>query len=144
VAKKFPGATVVNLSDLSDDDKKIFHEDQKSFPKIHTNACPGLARVDFYGDKKPTLAVVLLLPAKKESQLIVAHQVGTDWNIRAMDTSDGPAPVVWTEPAGKYTDIERGKELRAKWPVIIFCGYESWAIVYAWMGNRVDKVWIMD
>jgi hypothetical protein len=144
VAMKYPGASVVNLSDLSDDDKKIFRADQKSFPKIHTNACPGLTKVDFYGDGKPTLAVVLFFPTKKNSQLIVAHEVGTEWNIRPMDTSDGPVPVVWAEPPGKYTDIDNGKVIGAVHPVIVFCGYGGWAIVYAWTGKKVDKVWIMD
>jgi hypothetical protein len=32
----------------------------------------------------------------------------------------------------------------AKRPVIVFCKYEAWAIVYSWTGTRVDKVWISD
>lgn len=145
IARKYPGTSVANFSDLTDDDKKIFLADQKSFPKIHTNTCPGLAKVDFYGDGKPTLAVVLFNPTKKDSQLIIAREVGSEWTIRFLGTSGGmPVPVVWSQPPGKYDDIERDKTIHAAHPVIVFCGYESWAIVYAWTGKKIDKVWIMD
>lgn len=44
---KFPAARVVDLGDLSEDDKGFFQKD-------HGNRCPGLVRVDFYGDGNPT------------------------------------------------------------------------------------------
>ena len=138
IAKKYPGASVVTQDDLTGDDLKFYKHD-------HGGACPGLARADFFGDGKPTLAVVLFTQTKKDSQLIIAREVGTEWSIRPMDTSGGmPVPVVWSEPPGKYTDIENGKIIRAVHPVFVFCGYESWAIVYAWTGKKVDKVWISD
>ena len=34
--------------------------------------------------------------------------------------------------------------LKAIDPVIVLCGYDSWAILYAWVGNRVEKIWIRD
>ena len=45
---------------------------------------------------------------------------------------------------GVYKDVYGRKELHASHAVIVFCGYESWAIVYAWTNNKVDKVWIRD
>jgi hypothetical protein len=139
IAKKYPGATVVSLQDLTNDDVKFFKHD-------HGNACPGLVKVNFYGDGNPTLAVVLVVKdgTKNHTRLIVAHEVGADWNIQSIDTADGPVPVVWSQPPGKYTDVENGKVIRAAHPVFVFCGYESWAIVYSWTGEKVDKVWIMD
>lgn len=138
IAKKYPGTRVVTQSDLGEDDLKFYRHD-------HGNACPGLARGDFFGDGKPTLAVVLLTPTKKDSQLIIARKVGTKWTIQPMDTGgDPPVPVVWSQPPGKYTDVDNGKIIRAAHPVFVFCGYEGWAIVYAWTGTKVDKVWIMD
>jgi hypothetical protein len=140
IATKYPGARVVQLSDLAPDDKASFQSD-------HGNACPGLAKVDFYGDGKSTLAIVLLIPKKpeNESRLIVAHETKA-WNIMALDTGGTGlyAPMVWTGPSGKVTDIESGKTINAAHPVIVFGTSDSWTIVYAWIGKKVDKVWIMD
>lgn len=141
IAKKYPGARVVQLTDLSQDDKESFKAD-------HGSACPGLAKVDFFGDGKPTLAVVLVIPKQPEndSQLIVAHHV-ENWAITPLDTGGGPsayAPMVWGRPSGKVTDIESGKVMKAAHAVIVYGTTDSWTIVYAWTGKKVDKVWIMD
>lgn len=58
IARKDPGATVVSLRDVSEDDVKFFRADQGG-------AYPGFARGNFFGDGKPALAVVLLTQAKK-------------------------------------------------------------------------------
>jgi len=44
----------------------------------------------------------------------------------------------------KYRDVYGGKTIKATHPVIVLCGYGSWAILYAWTGEEVDKVWISD
>ena len=141
VASRYPGSRVVNLPDLSEGDRKFFEAGHKS-------ACPGLVKVDFYGDGKPTLALVLVTKrgAKGNTQLVVAHEVGEKWRMTSLDTG-GPspyAPVVWSQPPGKYMDVYGNKTIRASRPVIVFCGYESWAILYAWTGKNVSKIWIMD
>jgi hypothetical protein len=51
---------------------------------------------------------------------------------------------VWTEKPGKYDDVYGEKTLNATRPVVVLCGYNSWAIVYAWTGKKVEKVWISD
>ncbi|PYX58509.1 MAG: hypothetical protein DMG76_08600 [Acidobacteria bacterium] len=140
IATKYPGTKVVTLDDLTPDNQKFFQKD-------HGGNCPGLAKVDFYGDGSQTLAFVLVArtSAKEKSYLMVAHLVGTIWKIRMLDTDDGaPTPVVWAQPAGKYRDVDRGKEIQATRPVIVFAGYEAFAIVYAWTGTGVSKVWIAD
>ena len=70
VAAKYSGAELVTLSDLGADDKGFFQ-------KGHGDACPGLIKVDFYGDGKPTLALVLIAKTdlKEKVKLVVAHQV---------------------------------------------------------------------
>jgi hypothetical protein len=60
-----------------------------------------------------------------------------------LETTDG-TPAVWREGPGKYDGMNEEKPLRAKNPVIVFCGYESWAILYAWTGTEVKKIWISD
>lgn len=140
IATKYPGRKVVTLPDLGEDDRGFFQKD-------HGNACPGLTKVDFYGDGKPTLALVLIPRdgAKGKADLVVAHQVGRNWKVVLLDTAEGPpVPVVWSQPPGKYRDVDGKREIRAARPVIVFTGYESWAIVYAWTGKSVSKVWIAD
>jgi hypothetical protein len=140
IAVRYPGAKLVTLSALDADDRGFFQKD-------HGEACPGLTKVDFYGDGKPTLALVLIEKSdtKEKAKLVVAHRVGGQWKTALLDTADGvPVPVVWSQPPGHYTDIYGKKEIRATKPVVVFTGYESWSILYAWTGHRVTKIWLMD
>jgi len=140
IAAEYPGAKLVTLSNLSADDRRFFQKD-------HGDACPGLVRADFYGDNKLTVALVLVtkVGAKDKAELVMAHQVGGHWKTRVLDDADGaPVPVVWSQPPGQYRDVYGKTEIRATKPVIVFAGYESWAIVYAWTGKSVAKVWIAD
>jgi hypothetical protein len=139
IPKKYPGTKVVSLADLSQFRRKLFQKD-------HGTQCPGLVRVNFYGDGKPTWALVLFAGEnpKRKAELIVAHQVGEDWEIRSLGTTDG-TPVVWRDGPGKYEGLYyEEKTIRAQWPVILFCGLESWAVVFAWTGKEVEKVQLSD
>lgn len=139
IAKRYPGARLVELKDLLDPEYKAISK------KEHRDQCPGLVRVDFYGDGKPTWALVLITndKAKARVKFFVAQKLEEGWKLRLLDTTDD-TPVVWSEPPGKYEDIYGTKTIKAKWPVVIVCGYGSWAIVYAWKGDRVEKVWLSD
>src|SRR5579859_8207356 len=53
IANTYPWARLVSLSDLEEDDRKFFQSD-------HADDCPGLVKVDFYGDGKPTFALALI------------------------------------------------------------------------------------
>jgi len=140
IAVRYPRAKLVTLSALDADDRGFFQKD-------HGDACPGLTRVDFYGDGNPTLALVLIEKGdtKEKAELVVAHRVGGQWKTALLDTANGvPVPVVWSRPPGHYTDIYGKEEIRATEPVIVFTGYESWSILYAWKDRRVRKIWLMD
>jgi hypothetical protein len=139
IASKYPSAHVVSLSDLDQDDKTLFQ-------KEHGSSCPGLSRVDFYGDGKPTFALVLLRPnGGQKAEFVVAHQIQGQWQTLLVDTADASTvPVVWSEKPGKYADVYGQKTLNATRPVVVLCGYESWAILYAWTGKQVEKIWISD
>jgi len=106
---------------------------------------PGVVRVNFYGDGKPTLVLVLISGEglKQKAQLVVARQLAKGWESRSLETTDG-TPVVWRDRPGKYEDLYEKKTIRAKWPVIVFCGLESWEVVLAWTGKEVEKVWLSD
>jgi hypothetical protein len=139
VTNRYPEAHVVALSDLGSDDKVLF-------TKEHGDTCPGLSRVDFYGDGRPTLAISLVSNSEHEKKalLIVAHQVSDAWSVERIDAADSSTPVVWNDKPGKYTDVYGNKKLRATRPVIVWCAYESWAILYAWTGSTVSKIWLSD
>ncbi len=138
ISKKYPGTHLVSLVDLEEYNRKLYQKD-------HGTRCPGLVRVNFYGEGKPTWALVLIAGEnpKRKAELIVARQVAGGWEIRSLETSDG-TPVVWREGPGKYDDIYGEKKIRAKNPVIVLCWYGSSAIVYAWTGKEVEKVWLSD
>ena len=139
LSKKYPGTHVVTLTDLSEYRRKLFQKD-------HGALCPGLVRVNFFGDGKPTWAVVLIAGENpnRKAELIVAHQVDEQWEIRSLEKTDG-TPVVWREGPGKYEGMyKETPTIHAKYAVIVFCGLESWAIVYSWTGKDVVKTWLSD
>lgn len=138
IASKYPNAHVVRAAGLDEDDRKQFQQE-------HGSECPGLTTVDFYGDGKPTLAIVLLDEHGAKTQLIVAHELQNGWELRSLEQEiTGPAPVVWRERPGKYDDVYGEKTIKAINPVIVVCAYDSWAIFYAWVSNRAEKIWIRD
>jgi hypothetical protein len=84
ISKKYPGTHLVSLTDLEKIHRKLYQKD-------HGTRCPGLVRVNFYGDGKPTWALVLIAGdvAKRKADLVVAHQVGANWEIRSLESTDG-------------------------------------------------------
>lgn len=139
ISNKYPGRTLVSLSDLGDDDRGFFQ-------KGHGDDCPGLVKVDFYGDGKPTFALVLTTKsvAKGRNELVLAHQVGAIWKTTTLQTTEGDAPVVWSQKPGEYKDVYGEKKIHAARPVIILCSYEASTILFAWTDNRIAKIWLQD
>jgi hypothetical protein len=139
ISKQKLGANLVRLEDLDEDDAKGFQKDEGS-------RCPGIVKVDFYGSGKPTwaLALITVNGSKVKAELVVARQVGERWDTKTLETSQGDVPMVWRGDSGKYLDVYDEKTIRALHPVIIFGRYEGWQVVYAWMGERVSKVWLLD
>src|SRR5713226_323858 len=138
ISKRFPGTHIVTAADLEEYDRKLFRKD-------HGTRCPGLVKVNFFGDGKPTWALVLI-PGdnpKRQAQLVVAHLLDAGWEIRSLEATDG-TPVVWREGPGKYEGMSEPMTIHAKYPVIVFCGYGSWAILYSWTDKEVVKTWISD
>lgn len=138
VEGQYPGTKIVSLLDLGEDDSALFQ-------KEHADSCPGLVKVDFYGDGKPTFALALTSKSQDNprTKLVLAHQVGANWKVALLGKADGPIPVVWSDKPGEYKGVY-GKKIRATRPVIVFCGYSSWAVLYAWTNNRVAKIWLRD
>jgi hypothetical protein len=139
ITNKYPGRTLVNVSDLTDDDREFFQ-------KEHGNSCPGLVKLDFYGDGKPTFALALTTNAlaKGRTELVVAHQVASMWKTTTLETVSGDAAVAWSEKPGEYKDVYGEKKIHATAPVIVFCRYEASKILYAWTHDRVTKIRLSD
>jgi hypothetical protein len=118
--------------------------DRKLFRKLHGKHCPGIARVNFYGDGKLTLAIVLISGdnPKRRAELITARETKVGWDFRTLDVTDG-TPVVWREPPGTYEGMELTK-IRAKYSAIAFAGLESWEVVYIWTDKKAEKVQLSD
>jgi hypothetical protein len=139
IASKYPGARLLTSPDLSESDSAMFQKD-------HGAECPGKASLNFYGDGKPTLALVLILQTdlNEKADLIVAHEVGAKWETALLEEAGSSRPVVWSQGPGVYEDVYGEKKIRATKPVIVFCGYNSWAVLYAWQGSNVAKIWLRD
>jgi hypothetical protein len=139
ISKKYQGSKVLSLADMVEDDRSFFQKD-------HGDRCPGLVQVDFYGDSKPTWAIILLTgeEQKRQAKLVVAHKPDKSWRVTLLETAGESAPAVWSEGKGEYTDVYGEKKISARRPVIVLCKYESWAILYSWSGTKVEKIWIAD
>jgi len=62
--------------------------------------CPGLLKVNFYGDGKPTWAIGLVKGAgsNRRVELVVARQLGKDWEMRSLLTLEGAdSPVIMSQ-----------------------------------------------
>src|SRR5258708_22299311 len=138
ISRKYPSTRLVRFAYLDEYDGKLFRKD-------HGIRCPGLVRVNFYGDSKPTWSLVLISgeDTKRKAQLVVARQLADGWETRLLETTDA-TPLVSRERPGKYEGMSDPKTILATNPVIVFCGYGSWAILYAWTGKEVAKTWISD
>jgi hypothetical protein len=139
LSKEYPGTHILTVSDLTEFHRKLWRKD-------HGARCPGLVRVNFYGDGKTTYAAVLIVGEnpKRTAELVVARLTDQGWETRSLEKTDG-TPVVWREGPGKYEGLyQESQTIRAKYPVIIFCGYESWSILYSWTGKEVVKTWLSD
>jgi len=139
IAARFAGAHVVTLADLSEDNRNLYKKD-------HGSRCPGLVEINFYGDGKPTWAVILISgddPRQLKSRLLVAHQKESTWEIRSLATAIG-VPVVWQERPGRYKDMYGRMTIRSTTPVIVLCYYNSSTTVYAWNGRKIEEIWLTD
>jgi hypothetical protein len=139
IKTRYLSTKLVTLADLDKGDRALFQKD-------HGNECPGLVKVDFYGDGKPTLALVLIVNAggKESAELVVAHEIAQKWETVLLDNAGSSMPVSWSQSPGEYEEFNSEKKIRATRPVIVFCGYNSWAVLYAWTGSKISKIWLRD
>ena len=139
LANRYPGDTIVRLSDLDEHSRALFVKD-------HGSRCPGLVRVDFYrdGNLAWALAIIPPKPTRGEAKLVVAQKRASAWALTLLDTAKASVPVVWSLGPGKYQDVYGEKSIKATSPVIVWGEYEAWIILYAWKGESAAKIWLVD
>jgi hypothetical protein len=131
----FPGWKVVERRDLAESDWALFQES-------HPRACPGYAPIKLYGDANPTVALSLARAGR--GRLVVAreHSLG-QWQFEVLEDGNEPG-VLWTVGPGKYQDVHDRRQLNVVNEGLVWCGYESWAILYSVVGGKVQKIWLAD
>jgi len=135
LTQAFPGWKVLTSVDLSPDHRQFFARD-------HPAACPGQVFVNFFGDPMPSVALSLMKPGK--ALLVLARQKSPDtWSSEILEEGS-EAGVLWKQEAGEYEDVYGDRRLRVAREGVVWCGYESWAILYAWVDGRVEKIWLSD
>jgi hypothetical protein len=116
--------------------------------KEYRLGCPGIAKVDFYGDGRPAYAIAIEkysgIGGQAEGKLILAHRTSGGWQTSVLEEPVSGTGLVWHEPPGKYEDRYKERTLIAKGDVVLYFGPGSWTIAYGWTGERVDKVWLTD
>ena len=114
--------------------------------KDYRLGCPGIAKVDFYEDGRTVYAFVIEryygFGGKVDGKLVMAEKKKKEWELSILSEGEG-AGLLRHEPGGKYTDVYGERELTSKGDVILYFA-ESWAIVYAWTGEKIEKVWLLD
>jgi len=144
ITVQYPDRKIVTLDMLTVIAEKIYLKD-------HKTGCPGVARVDFYGDRSEMYALVLTKEVKDtyiSSLILGQRQRNREWRFSVIepDVQDAP-PVVFTLPPGEFvgtTSQQEQRTLASKHEAIVFVGYESWSIVYVWTGDKVEKLWLSD
>lgn len=141
IEKTYPESHALELANLKEENRKRFQSQEGS-------RCPGVLSLDFYGDGKETLAIIVV--SKQKADLVVAHRAGGDWELKSLESFDRSSPddpldsAIWTVKPGKYHDGYEKKTIRATHPGIAFGEYDAWLLVYAWTGKQVEKVTLHD
>jgi len=116
--------------------------------KDSTHGCPGIAKVDFYGDGRTVYAVVIRKPHKSEAvvegKLLLAEKEDKHWKVTLLDEGDDWGSVSH-EPAGEYGDMYRTRSIKSKGDLIVYFRYDqSWAVGFGWTGDKIEEVQLTD
>ena len=124
------------------------------FPGWHTRSrktskhgCPGIAKVDFYGDGRSVYAIVIERPSENagtvDGKLVLVEKKGSEWKLSILNEGN-TAGDVWHAPVGEYTDTYGKWTVRSKGDCILYFWYESSEVLYAWTGEKIEEVQMSD
>jgi hypothetical protein len=142
LGRRFPAAAVLTLEQLDPTEKSLFT--QQEGPR-----CPGVVHLDFFGDRTDTYGIVIVTGDgdSRRALLVLASRRRTalPWQLQTLESfSDPGLPTLTREQPGLYEDVYGEKTIRARGEALLLVGWESWAILYAWTGKTIDKVWLAD
>lgn len=125
--------------------QKIIRE---RFPDFHirtkkdsTHGCPGIVKVDFYGDGRAVYAVVI--QKDRDGKLLLASKEGQGWKVEVLEDEGSPGSL-WHAPANEFVDMYGERTAKAKGDIILYFGYESWERGYGWTGDKIEWVQLTD
>ena len=138
----YPGSNVLNLDQLESRDRTLF-------TKAEGRRCPGVVRLDFFGNGQETYGIVLVSgsgESRRARVLLATRKNGASpWRIENLEVMDDPGlPTISKDKPGAHEDVYGAKSVNARGESLVLVGWESWAILYAWTGQKVDKVWLAD
>ncbi len=139
IGHRYPEYRVLDITMLRSDDRKLFTHDSPG-------QCPGVARLQFFGDRKKAVAVLLWKQEKGEGYLVVGREQGGDrWEVMEVSKLGGSfPPVIWPEPPGEYADWNGTRKMKVKWPAIHLVQYEAWSKLFAWDGSKIVMLQMTD
>jgi hypothetical protein len=108
--------------------------------KDSMRGCPGIVKVNFYGDGRTVYAVVIQQDHdnhRVEGKLLLASKQSQSWKVEVLDEGDGVGSI-WHGPAEEFDDMYRGRTQVPKGDIIVYFGYESWARAYGWTGEKIE------
>ena len=137
IKRDHPGWEIVTLRHLPD-------WRQMEYEKQRETSCPGVAKVNFYGDGRLAYALSLIKQSGTENAGLLLAQLDKSgrWTL-TMLWEVGCACEPKTEPAGEYKDVYGEKTIRSKGEVIVL-DLGSVARLFAWTGDKIDSIHIKD
>ena len=138
----YPSSALLTLDQLDRQARSLFVKEEGL-------RCPGVVRLDFFGDHREAYGVVVVTGAGEASRshLVLASRidVASQWSIQTLHTLGDPSlATVAKEKAGSHEDLYRERKIEAKGEALVWIGWESWATLYAWSGEKIEKIWLSD
>lgn len=143
IKRDYPGREIVTI-------KHLPGWRQAEYEKEGIKSCPGVAKVNFFGDGRLAYVIALVNPSEEKVAqkanpggfLLAYVDVAGVWKLKMLSKGwCSCEPIV--APAGEYKNFYGNKIIRSKGEVIVE-DFGSAARLFAWTGNKIDSISIKD
>jgi hypothetical protein len=131
--KKYAGWRVVALSDLAEDDKKIW---MKANPK----SCPGLVSGRFDGSDVQSYAINLIKNVNGKNMEMLIVKKAAKWRVLSEPQETYRISVVRALPPGRYGSLSDGTHVTTRSPVIGYEAIEAGSVIYIWKSGKYIQI----
>lgn len=117
------------------------------YRKERPTGCPGVLRLDLYGDGRPVFAILIMREIQNgwQTKLLLAEQEShKKWKLQTIWEANDVDGVLLPVPPGEDSDIWRDVTIRGTGEGILYIKYEAYAIVFRWTGQSIEHVYVMD